>query len=379
MARLARIVVPGLAHHVTQHGKATAGLPGAYTISGSTVTSPTCAPYTPSPPMYTMQARYLVDQGGEQVTEMSEGANETWAHSNVWAGGKLVATYDYNNGNGGIHFELTDPLGTKRVQANASGQVDETCTGLPCGNDVGNPISVNCTMASKTANTLGTQDDATEHHFTGKERDAESGNDYFGARYYASSMGRFMSPDPAGMMAADIEFPQSLNRYAYVWNNPLSFTDPTGLDCAYLNSSGSYDHMSQTISARDCGKSGGYWVNGGLTNVSIDSKNNTITLTGTTNGSDTTTSTSQIGTTADVGWFVNMPQVNPAGHIAVGIGGGPMWGLGPRSPFNFAVAGLGNRAYRVVPGKVEQQKGGQLKQMVHVPITGPQAALLQQQ
>jgi RHS repeat-associated protein len=34
------------------------------------------------------------------------------------------------------------------------------------------------------------------HHFTGKERDTESGNDYFGARYYASSMGRFMSPDP---------------------------------------------------------------------------------------------------------------------------------------------------------------------------------------
>jgi RHS repeat-associated protein len=33
-------------------------------------------------------------------------------------------------------------------------------------------------------------------HFTGKERDAESGLDYFGARYYGSSMGRFMSPDP---------------------------------------------------------------------------------------------------------------------------------------------------------------------------------------
>jgi len=32
-------------------------------------------------------------------------------------------------------------------------------------------------------------------HFTGKERDAESGNDYFGKRYYSSSMGRWMSPD----------------------------------------------------------------------------------------------------------------------------------------------------------------------------------------
>lgn len=30
---------------------------------------------------------------------------------------------------------------------------------------------------------------------TGKERDSESGNDYFGARYYASTMGRWLSPD----------------------------------------------------------------------------------------------------------------------------------------------------------------------------------------
>jgi RHS repeat-associated protein len=36
------------------------------------------------------------------------------------------------------------------------------------------------------------------------------------------------------MQAANLEFPQSLNRYVYAWNNPLSFTDPTGLDCAYL-------------------------------------------------------------------------------------------------------------------------------------------------
>src|SRR5208283_2232461 len=232
---LARIVVPGLAHHVTQHGKAPAGSPGAYTISGSTVTSPTCAPYTPTPPIYTMQARYLVDQGGEQVTELNESTGaETWAHSNVWAGGKLVATYDYNNGNGGIHFELTDPLGTKRVQANASGQVDETCTGLPFGNDVGNPISVNCTMASKTANTLGTQDDATEHHFTQKERDAESGNDYFFARYYSSALGRFMSPDWAAQEEpvpyANHDEPQSLNLYAYMRNNPLRGADPDGHD-----------------------------------------------------------------------------------------------------------------------------------------------------
>ena len=68
--------------------------------------------------------------------------------------------------------------------------------------------------------------------YTGKERDAESGNDYFGARYYASSMGRFMSPDWSAKAEpvpyAKLGDPQTLNLYAYVGNNPLDRTDPTG-------------------------------------------------------------------------------------------------------------------------------------------------------
>jgi len=71
-------------------------------------------------------------------------------------------------------------------------------------------------------------------HFTGKERDAESGLDNFGARYNSSSMGRFMSPDPLGGHPDD---PQKLNRYVYVRENPLNLTDPTGLDF-YLRCSG---------------------------------------------------------------------------------------------------------------------------------------------
>jgi RHS repeat-associated protein len=80
-----------------------------------------------------------------------------------------------------------------------------------------------------------TADDATPLHFTGKERDAESGNDYFGARYYASSMGRFMSPDWTAkeegddpVPYADLDDPQSLNLYAYVRNNPLTRVDADG-------------------------------------------------------------------------------------------------------------------------------------------------------
>jgi RHS repeat-associated protein len=62
---------------------------------------------------------------------------------------------------------------------------------------------------------------------TGKERDSETGLDYFEARYYASNMGRFMSVDP-NMESVHRSNPQTWNRYAYVLNNPLSNIDPTG-------------------------------------------------------------------------------------------------------------------------------------------------------
>ncbi|MGA2891194.1 MAG: RHS repeat-associated core domain-containing protein [Terracidiphilus sp.] len=68
--------------------------------------------------------------------------------------------------------------------------------------------------------------------FTGKERDTESGNDYFEARYYSSAMGRFMSPDwstkEEPVPYAKMDDPQSLNLYAYVGNNPLDRTDLDG-------------------------------------------------------------------------------------------------------------------------------------------------------
>ena len=65
--------------------------------------------------------------------------------------------------------------------------------------------------------------------YTGKERDVESGLDYFKYRMYASNMGRWMSPDPSGLTHADLGNPQSLNLYNYVGNNPLSRTDLDGL------------------------------------------------------------------------------------------------------------------------------------------------------
>jgi RHS repeat-associated protein len=72
------------------------------------------------------------------------------------------------------------------------------------------------------------------YKFTGKERDTESGLDYFGARYYASSMGRWMSPDWSAKQDpvpyAKLDDPQSLNLYGYMLNNPLGGADADGHD-----------------------------------------------------------------------------------------------------------------------------------------------------
>ena len=71
--------------------------------------------------------------------------------------------------------------------------------------------------------------------FTGKERDAETGLDYFGARYLSSAQGRFTSPDPITGTPLHIINPQRWNMYAYAVNNPLTYTDPDGRDAIAVN------------------------------------------------------------------------------------------------------------------------------------------------
>jgi RHS repeat-associated protein len=181
---------------------------------------------------------YILGLGGEQVTEMgvdTTGATNTlaWQHTNVWAGGKLLATYDNN----GLHFYFDDPLGTRRVQTDYAGVVEKDCASLPYGD------GETCAPTP------------TEHLFTGKERDTESGNDYFGARYYASSMGRWMSPD-LPFADQDTENPQSWNLYSYVRNNPLNHIDDSGMLTIIIGGTGynphdwNYSHSPLTSEAQ---------------------------------------------------------------------------------------------------------------------------------
>ncbi len=83
--------------------------------------------------------------------------------------------------------------------------------------------------------------DGVRDKFTGYERDNETGLDFAQARYYASAQGRFTSSDPLMASAATVN-PKTWNRYAYALNNPLRFTDPTGLRaCEDASCSGDED------------------------------------------------------------------------------------------------------------------------------------------
>jgi len=83
---------------------------------------------------------------------------------------------------------------------------------------------------------------------------------WFPERQYSSSQGRWLSPDPAGLGAVNPLNPQSWNRYAYAFNNPLSNVDPLGLECVWDD--GSYDSNDdpQSGSAGSCSGLGGTWV-----------------------------------------------------------------------------------------------------------------------
>jgi RHS repeat-associated protein len=124
-----------------------------------------------------------------------------------------------------------DHLGSTRLVTDQNANVVARHDYLPFGEEI----------AANTAGRLaewGAGSDNINQKFTGKERDSESGLDYFGARYYGSALGRFSSPDFGGPMPnqpdpvpwADLENPQSLNLYAYGLNGPLSNVDDDGHD-----------------------------------------------------------------------------------------------------------------------------------------------------
>lgn len=104
----------------------------------------------------------------------------------------------------------------------------------------------------------------TDRVFTGQEQSTKSGIYDYMFRKYDPTAGRRLSSDPAGWGAVDPAYPQSLDRYAYTVNNPMSATDPTGMACVYANASGVSVDNSEDVVQSSCLHSGGNYVPGSV-------------------------------------------------------------------------------------------------------------------
>jgi RHS repeat-associated protein len=149
---------------------------------------------------------------------MTLGRAREWTAVVALTGALSPAALAVNSGR--VEYYHHDALGNVRVVTDKTGQVLERHDYLPFGEE--------CTTGACAANPG--LHASQPRKFIGKERDAETGLDYFGARYYAQQAGRFTSIDPVHAWRENLVDPQRWNRYAYGRNNPLRYVDPDGRD-----------------------------------------------------------------------------------------------------------------------------------------------------
>lgn len=154
---------------------------------------------------------YWLGIGGEVLDESNRAG--TVQAEYIYFNGQRIARRDLPTGN--IHYYFSNHLGSASVVTDSNGTVQQQTDYYPYGG-----------IAYSTGI------DANRYKFTGKERDGESGLDYFVTRYLRSSLGRFMQPDSAniGGELDKANDPQSWNAYAYARNNPELYTDADGMN-----------------------------------------------------------------------------------------------------------------------------------------------------
>jgi len=151
--------------------------------------------------------------------------------------GQLAAEYGGSTVAAGTKYLLSDALGSTRMVLDGAGTVERCLDYAPFGVEIGlDKNGRDACYGDPMYPAAGP--DASSVKFTGKERDAETGLDYFGARYMSAAQGRFTSPD-APLIDQNPAEPQSWNLYGYVRNNPLGYVDPSGRACVPNNPSGS--------------------------------------------------------------------------------------------------------------------------------------------
>jgi RHS repeat-associated protein len=129
--------------------------------------------------------------------------NADWSVATTYFNGLDIDDHlRQTSGASGVSYFLTDHLGSTSTLTDATGNPVEQGAYDSFGNSAGSAH--------------------TRYGYTGRERDPDTGMLYYRARFYDPSIGRFTSEDP-------VNFDGGINWYAYVENNPISNTDPFGL------------------------------------------------------------------------------------------------------------------------------------------------------
>jgi RHS repeat-associated protein len=153
-----------------------------------------------NPPTTVSDKYYVRDVSGQELAIYDGSSLEQW---NVAGNGKIES-------GGSRYFHVKDHLGTIRATLDTANTVVDARDVDMWGHRMPSREYISGIN--------------NEYIFTGKERDEDTGLDYFGARYYDSRIGRWYGVDPLMNEHYDV------NPYNYVLCNPLKLTDPDGKD-----------------------------------------------------------------------------------------------------------------------------------------------------
>ncbi|MGH9685401.1 MAG: RHS repeat domain-containing protein [Candidatus Acidiferrales bacterium] len=298
---------------------------------------------------------YIYGLSGEVITEMTTGCSPNcWSKGYIYGDGGLVAEY----ASGTTYFAHRDHLGSTRLMTQMNGTIYDSLDFMPYGEQI----------AGETG---------TTHKFEGHERDGESGLDDFGARFYSSQQGRFMSADwsavPVAVPYANLTNPQTLNLYAIVRDNPITFADLDGHEGT--------EHAGAPASETNCKPTSPAGITSCMTTTSMPviADDDQVAAAETAQAQQQNTSTVVVEQVKGEGG-------NALGHVAIGINGATPVGLVPDSDKaaikalakEVASAANGTPEASPVPGHVESLSANRaIKAKATIHVTPQQAAAMQ--
>jgi RHS repeat-associated protein len=319
---------------------------------------------------------YTYEGGGNRIAKSSSSGTVIYVHD---AAGELMAEYG-GTASLGLQYLTGDALGSTRLITDASGNVLERRDYYPFGEQILATTSNGraCAVPANCPALAGySQDVGVTPQFTGKERDTETGLDFFGARYFSGAQGRFTSPDPMtypreshfgeqGFLAE----PQRWNKYSYALNNPLRNIDPDGYETQATLDPKAVQEAGDTIGDVIVGSGKGLWNalagTANLVNNFINAESRAFT------GRDlvSTVPEAQYDNTTQALAGIVAPILIAIPEMGVETGSGNAAAAGVRRGGETADTIAGRQAHAEFAAKVKQKPGWQSEPSLTDPATG---------